>query len=400
MPRLLPFALLILTSAAAGYGIARIISPDPLPESLSTQRGLPAMPAPPPAGSLILKESGAAAIPEILAALDHASAADLRRLADMLLADPRKRRDLGLWAPLLVRWSEVDGAGLAAFVHGLPQAADREWLEPKAWFAWGASDPAAASAAGAALPKDSLCELIRGMGKKDARTAVDFALRMPDAQLNIWVLSDALKTLPAETVDALLPRAIYEGMRMPLRAAQTAGLVEKDPAAALAAASPSLGYDSRSQVIGQIAEKDPGKAVELLDTMLSSRTKALASLSLARAWAGQDSAAALTWARRDLNGPVRQSALLEIAAITGGASPLEALNLVEEAGWTSLGNFGAVLGGTMEANTFPTAANTAGLLLQQLSELDPGAAKQFLGEHVPQELRAKVAKKAGISLEP
>jgi hypothetical protein len=226
---------------------------------------------------------------------------------------------------------------------------------------------------------------------------------MPDAQMNIWVLSDALKTLPAETVDALLPRALYEGMRIPLRAAQTAGLVEKDPAAALAAVSPSLGHDSRPQVMGQIAEKDPGKAVELLDTMPSSRSKALASLNLARAWAGQDSAATVTWARRDLNGPVRQAALLEIAAITGGSSPLEALNLVEEAGWNSLGNFGAVRGGNtipMEATTFPTPANTAGLLLQQLSALDPAGARQFLDQHVPQELRAKVAKKAGIPLEP
>lgn len=392
-------------TAGGGYGLGKLCSPASRqgePAAVSTVT--PLLPARPAADKPTLPgNNGSAAIPEMLKAIDQSGPSDLRRMAGALLGDSRRRRDLGMWGPLLARWSEVDGAGMLAFVKGVSPVADREWLENKAWFAWGAADPAAASVAGGTLPLSSLRELIRGMGRKDAKAAIDFTLRMPNAQMNVWLLSDSLKSLPQETVDALLPRAIYEGMRMPLKSAKTAALVETDPAAALAAAGPQLGHDTAPQVMSAIAEKDPGKAAELLAAMPSSRSRALSSLSLARVWAGQDSAAALTWARRDLQGPVRQAALLEIAAVSGGVSPLEALALVEEAGWTTEGNFGAVRGGNMiagEAVSFPSPIQTAAALLHQLDSLDPNAARQYLMNQVPEEHQARLAKKAGIPLEP
>jgi len=349
-----------------------------------------------------LSKTGSAAIPEILAFLDEAAPAELRRMAAALLAHPQRRRDQGLWSPLLAKWSGTDGAGLLAFVRGVSPIIDREWLESKAWYAWGAADPDAAAAAGGTLPKDCLRELIRGMGRRDAKAALDFALRMPNAQMNVGILSDVSKTLPPETVDALLPRATYEGMRMSLGMAKTAALVEKDPAAALTAASPRLGHETMPQVVDIIAGKDPGQAAALLAAVPSSRARALSSLSLARSWARQDPKAALTWARRDLSGPVRQAALLEIAAVSGGSAPLEALALVEEAGWMPQENFGLLRGGNMipaEAATFPKTAQTAALLLQQLQLLDAEAARQYLRNRVPEAQRAQVAKKAGIPLD-
>ncbi len=400
-----PFLVLLLAAAAGGYFTGKACNPSPsagLPvpagEPLPARALLPG----PASGFYSLAKTGSDAVPEILAALDQASPAGLRRMAEELLGDPRRRRDQGLWAPLLAKWSELDGAGLVAFARALPPA-DRGWLEGKAWYTWGASNPAAASAAGGTLPKTCLRELIQGMSRKDPQAALDFALRMPEAQMNVWLLSDALKALPPERLESLLPRAIYDGMRMPLRAARAAALVETDPSAALAATSPQLGHDGVPATLALIAEKDPAKARELLSAMPSSRSRALSSLSLARTWAAQDSGAALTWARRDLQCPVRQAALLEIAAVSGGSAPAEALALVEEAGWTGQGNFGAVRGGNhipVEAAGFPSPVKTAGLLLQQLQLLDAEMARQYLRNRVPEEYRAQVAKKAGMTLEP
>jgi hypothetical protein len=61
------------------------------------------------------------------------------------MADPRTRTDQALWFLLLSRWAEVDGAGMVAY------AKDHQWLQPKAWYAWGAAHPAAAIEAGRTL---------------------------------------------------------------------------------------------------------------------------------------------------------------------------------------------------------------------------------------------------------
>ena len=151
-------------------------------------------------------------------------------------------------------------------------------------------------------------------------------------------------------------------------------------------------------------QHDPVKAAELLAQMPSSRSKALSSVALAKTWGARDGEAATAWARQSLTGPVKQAALLEIAASSGGPDPLAALQLVEEAGWSQETNFHAIAG---YGNTYPsevrdrpTPGKTAGLLLQQLALLNPAAAQSFLEHRVPGNLRAVVAKHAGIVATP
>ena len=324
----------------------------------------------------------------------------------MLLADPRRRRDLGVWGPLLARWSEVDGAGLMAFVKREAPPGERPWLEAKSWYAWGAAHPSAASAEGKELPVLMARELIAGMAKRDPQAAANFALQMPDAQFNLLGIAADVAASDPELIAGLLPRAVYDGMRQPLQRAQAAALVTTNPAAALALArkAGNVGLDPVPHTMRHIAQHDPVKAAGLLAQMPSSRSKALSSVALAKTWGARDGDAATAWARQSLTGPVKQAALLEIAASSGGPDPLAALQLVEEAGWNQEANFHAVADygtvGPGEVNERPTPVKTAGLLLQQLSILNPAAAQSFLEQHVPANLRDAVAKNAGFTAKP
>ena len=323
-----------------------------------------------------------------------------------LLADPRRRRDLGVWGPLLARWSEMDGAGLLHFVRREVPPGERPWLEAKSWYAWGAANPLAASAEGGELPMLMARELIAGMAKRDPKAAAAFALQMPDAQFNLYGIAADVAASGPELIAGLLPRAVYDGMRQPLLRAQAAALVTTNPAAALALArkSGNIGHDPVPDTMRHIAQHDPAKAAELLAQMPASRSKALSSVALAKTWAARDGEAATAWARQSLAGPVKQAALLEIAASSGGPDPLAALRLVEEAGWSQETNFHSIAGYgnsyPSEVRDRPTPAKTAGLLLQQLALLNPSAAQTFLAQRVPENLRAAVAKHAGIAAAP
>ena len=350
-----------------------------------------------------LTQHGSKALPEIFAFVEKASVADLRRAATDLLSDPRRRRDLGVWGPLLARWAEMDGAGLMAFVRNEAPPGDRPWLESKAWYAWGAADPQAAGAEGAQLPVELSRQLIAGMAQADVRAAVAFAMRMPDAQFNLRGIAGEITKSAPELIGELLLRSVYDGMREPLQRAQCEVLARTDPPAAIALAR-RLGAIERDLVpetMGDIAQRDPLKAVEVLAQMPSSRSRALSAVTLAKTWAAHDAIAATAWARQTLTGSVKQSALLEIAAVSGGPDPLASLQLVEEAGWIQESNFYRIAdGGSLTpSETFdrPTPVKTTSLLLRQLSVLDPSAARNFLEQRVPESLRQAVAQKAGLS---
>ncbi len=249
-------------------------------------------------------------------------------------------------------------------------------------------------------------ELIAGMAKRDPQAAANFALQMPDAQFNLLGIAADVAASDPELIAGLLPRAVYDGMRQPLQRAQAAALVTTNPAAALALArkAGNVGLDPVPHTMRHIAQHDPVKAAGLLAQMPSSRSKALSSVALAKTWGARDGDAATAWARQSLTGPVKQAALLEIAASSGGPDPLAALQLVEEAGWNQEANFHAVADygtvGPGEVNERPTPVKTAGLLLQQLSILNPAAAQSFLEQHVPANLRDAVAKNAGFTAKP
>ena len=364
------------------------------------------MNAKPTAGTEPLTLTGSKAMSELFERLDQAGAGPLAGMARSLLKDPQRCRDMGLWGPLLARWAERDGAGLMNFVRTELSPAERGLLEGKAWFAWGAADPGAASAAGTTLPVPLARELIAGLVCKDVGLAVDFALKMPDAQFNLNSIMGEVKRSAPELLTQLAPRAVYDGMRGPIQQAQRETLAGTDPSAALALAAKhgNIGHDPVPGTMIYLATQDPVKAAEAFAEMPNSRSRALSALALARTWAAQDVEAATAWTRASLTGPVRQGALLEIAAASGGADPMAALSLVEEAGWTQETNFHQIAdNGNMtpsEGRTRPTPVRIGGELLRQLALLDAAAAKSFLLKRVPEPQRAAVAKRAGIPLTP
>ncbi len=399
----LPVWLLPL-AVAGGFTVARLtLAWQEEPAPVATL--IPEMPATERAGVIApveMKEKGARLVPEMVAATEKASVPQLRALALGLLKDSRHRGDLTLWGPLLARWAELDGSGLISFVRkGLP-AGERSWLEGHAWYAWGAADPHAAAQAGRSLLPETGKKLIAGMVEKDARLAVEAALKMPDAQFNLYGIQDRLSELAPSLATELLPRAVYDGMRQPLQKTRMEHLLKTDPAAALAEAKKTgvIGHDPVPEVMARVAQNDPVKASALLAEMPSSRSRALSSLALAKAWAAQDAPAALTWVRETLNGPVKQSALLEVAAASGGPDPAAALRLVTEAGWTLETNFHQVTGASVipsEVRARLTPVGTAAGLLKQIAVTDAATARHYLEQVVPEEHRSAVAAAAGIS---
>jgi hypothetical protein len=395
-------------AALTGFAAARRWRAEPwsgTEESAARQAPAPVMEAASRSAPALTRR-GSEAVPELFAVLQRASAADLRGMAMNLLTDPARRRDFGLWGPLLARWAETDGPGLIDFVSREAPPSERAWLESKAWFSWGAARPAAAAAAARELPAALAADLIRGMAETDAAAAAGLALQLPGAAENLYDIAAKVAQSSPELIADLLPRLTYESMRQPLRQAQASALAVTNPSAALALArqSGNLGHDPVPVTMKQIARQDPARAAELFAQMPSSRSKALSAAVIAKTWAGDDSAAAAAWARGSLTGSVRQAALLEIAAVSGGPDPLTALRIVEEAGWQPEPDFYAVSDGgprpAAEARSRPAAERTAGLLLQQLAALDPGGARRWLEQSVPADRRDAVARIAGLSPEP
>lgn len=290
-------------AAATGFAVARWTRPEPADSGRSRASLVSLLEDPvaarPQKPLSMLGHRGSLAVPEMLADVAKHTPADLRRRAISLLADPSRRRDFGLWAPVLARWSELDGEGLMQFIQREVPAGERPWLEAKAWFAWGAARPQNAAAAGKALPPSLGRELIAGMAETDAASAVSLAMKMPESRFNLYGIAATVAESSPEVLAGLLPHAVYDGMRQPLQRAQASALAATDPegALALAKSAGNTGHDPVPVTMREIARHDPVKAATLLMEMPSSRSRALSAVSLAKTWAVQDPAAATTWAR-------------------------------------------------------------------------------------------------------
>ena len=109
----------------------------------------------------------------------------------------------------------------------------------------------------------------------------------------------------------------------------------------------------------------------------------------------------MKWIRESLTGPVLHQALITAASASGNADPAKALDLVVEAGWIKEGDFFGIRdSGTMIPGEYASARDansTAISLLQQLSRIDPEAARRYLREKIPGQMREDLAKATGIT---
>lgn len=324
------------------------------------------------------------------ARIEASSPADLPGLAESLMANSR-RQDRALWAPLLAKWSEADGAAMIAFLEGKAPPAIRGKLLEDAWFAWGASDPDAAISASSKLAPDLIKKLLAGVVETDARKAADFALNVPDAQFALGGIADKIAEKEPGLVEGLLKRSVYDGSREPFERARAFALAETDPAAAIEYSRKCgiIGNDPVPDVISKIASLDPKKAAEQVAAMPSSRTKALSAVQLAGDWAAKDSAAAVEWIHGTLEGPVKRDALIA-AASAGRGDPRASLELLEEAGREAGGGFHAIRdNGTVspsESGNAPDTRKTAIDLLRRWADQDAGAARDYAREHLSGDL--------------
>lgn len=353
---------------------------------------------------LSLETTGASQVAELEGALSDGghSAATVEATARHWLGAGLHRADETMWGLLFAHWAVADGPGLIAFVEKTAPPADREWLRGLAWASWGAADPEASFAAGKNLPPSVMRRLLSGIADTDAAKAAECAWRSPDAQFMMSAIASQVAAQAPEKIDALLERAVYDGARIPLQEAQIAALARSDPEKALAAAQ-QMGIFSRNPVaeaITAIAAHDLEKALAMMEEMPSSRSKALSVVSLAGTWAARDPEAALAWVRETQYGPVRHAALVQIAATRGSVEPAAGLQLIEEAGWESGGDFSKMHTLNMppsEKRPASAAVAAAASLLQQLSLLDPEAARGFLNEKVPETFRDEVSTLSGLT---
>lgn len=345
---------------------------------------------------------GSALIVEWIGRLEKTDDRDLEKLASGLLHDSH-RDDPALWAPLLARWSAVDGAGMISFLEKEASPALRPRLLENAWFAWGASDPDAAFKAGKKLPPSLVESLLEGIADTDPRKAAEFVTKVPNSQFAVNIIAARIASAAPDLAENLLARAVYDGARYPFEQAKISELAAADPAEAIAYAR-SLGVIGRDPVPGAvkaIAQNDPAKAAVQVDAMPSSRSKALSSVTLAETWAAQDPDAAVKWIRDSLTGPVLHEAMIAAASASGSADPAKALDLVVEAGWIKEGDFFGIRdSGTLipgEYASAPDARGTAIGLLQQLSRTDPEAARRYLREKIPAGMRDDLATATGLA---
>jgi hypothetical protein len=347
-----------------------------------------------------LPAKGSAIIAEWTGRLDQAGDHGLENLATGLLQDAH-RSDLALWAPLLARWSATDGAGMIAFLENQASPALRPRLLEQAWFAWGASDPDAAFEAGKKLPPPLMEILLEGIADLDPRKAAEFVTQVPNSQFAVGGIAKRIASEAPELAEDLLARAVYDGARLPFERAKISRLAATDPAAAIAYARSLgvIGSDPVPRAVETIARLDPLKAAAQVETMPSSRSKALSSMALAETWAAKDPEAAVRWIRANLTGPVFQDAMIAAAAASGSSNPAKALDLIVEAGWLRSGNYFAIRdAGTVhpsEADDAPNPLKVAGSLLHQWSRTDPEAARRYLQEKIPAGIAAQITAAGG-----
>jgi hypothetical protein len=347
----------------------------------------------------LTRGGGAAMLEDWGARVEATADSALPELAAELAKDGR-RNDPALWMPLIARWSESDAAGMIAFLEKEAPPALRDKLLDAGWFAWGAVDPDEAFAAGSALPKERMRQLLEGVAEVDAEKAAGFVTRVPDSQFAAWSIGEKIFREAPAAADDLMKRAVYDGARGSFERAKINQLAESDPAAAIAYARSlgALGHDPVPEAVVEIAKLDPAKAAAEVEAMASSRSKALSVVALAKTWVTRDEEAALAWVRGQPDGPVRQAALVAAAGMMI-AEPARALALIEEAGWTREGDFHEVRVGSMmpsESREKPDPMKVAADALRNWSASDPEAARRYLGESVPESMRDKVAAEAGI----
>ena len=208
--------------------------------------------------------------------VEATSDSELEGLAALLSKEARGR-DLALWIPLLARWSKTDGAAMIAFVDAKAPPALRAQLLSQAWFAWGASDPDAAFAAGQRAKPRFDHKLLQGIAENDPRKAVEYLWQTPDAQFCVSAVAPKVIKEAPELAEGLLSRAVYDGGRMPVQQAWISDLAAKDPAQAVALAKRwgSISGNTISQAVREIAKHDPAKAAEQVALLPSNRSKAL-----------------------------------------------------------------------------------------------------------------------------
>lgn len=347
----------------------------------------------------VIRGGGAAMLADWEARVEATADFALPELAAELAKDGR-RHDPALWMPLIARWSETDAPGMIAFIEKEAPPAQRDKLLDAGWFAWGAVDPDEAFAAGSALPKERMRQLLEGVAEVDAEKAAVFVTRVPDSQFAAWSIGEKIFRGAPDAAADLMKRAVYDGARMPFERARVKHLAESDPGAAIAYARSlgAMGHDPVPEAVVEIAKQDPAQAAAEVEAMASSRSKALSMVALAKTWVARDEAAALAWVRGQPEGPVRQAALVA-AAGTMIAEPERALALVEEAGWTREGDFHEVRVGSMmpsESREKPDPMKVAADALRNWAVRDLEAARRYLGESVPEAMREKVAVEAGI----
>jgi hypothetical protein len=108
-------------------------------------------------------------------------------------------------------------------------------LLDKAWFAWGASDPAAAFEAGRKLPPPLMEILLEGIADLDPVKAAEFATRVPNSQFAFGGIAERIASEAPELAGDLLARAVYDGARLPFERAK----VSNSPPAILRRPSPT-----------------------------------------------------------------------------------------------------------------------------------------------------------------
>lgn len=290
---------------------------------------------------------------------------------------------------------------MIAFLEWKASPDIRQDLLKVAWFAWGASDPDAAFAAGQKLKPEMIRSLLEGVAETDPRKAAAFVLQVPRSQFAAGTIAARIAKEAPDLAEELLDRAVYDGARYPFEKARISELAATDPAAAIdyARGVGVIGHDPLPGAVEAIAKLDPERAAAEVHAMPSGRSKALSSVSLARTWAARDSAAAAAWIRENLTGPARHYALVAAASASGHQDPAKAFDLLLETDVASGGDFHRMPDSGVtpsEQASAPNFKSVATDLLRQMSRADAESAGRYLREKVPPELQEELALAAGI----
>ncbi len=353
--------------------------------------------------AIALQDGSSSQLAELFSVVTNVrKSAEMERVAARLLSDEAAASKESIWGIVLARWSSIDAPGMVAFVERQRKNGALVAIEEMAWSAWGAADPQAAFEAVRTRSKLARCAALRGMAQVAPEKVVELVWKMPDAQFCISsVVRDG--RVPIERLDELRTRSVYDGSREPVERAKMATLAQSDPAAAIETAK-SAGRVWRDPVawsFGLVAREFPAEAKEHWEELPDSRARALAGVSIARTLASQNPDDAIRWARESLSEPVRDSALVEIAAVIGGQDPVAGLELIQEVGWGEVGRFyeiaesesGKVLKGQSHAHSTPIGV--AQSLVRQLATSDPEAARAFI-EGASDGVREELRRAAGL----